>query len=347
MKTHAERLPVEIWLTILSYIEVHDLFYAFLSLNAYFNKLLNSSHLLLHVQFQSTKEKNNSKSYRSNFNWSNSILNRITCLQSNSEYSSSDLPQFLQYHSKELIRLKSLISRPLKPEYSSICNAIEKIDSLQYVSLTCIPNQKLLEAILLAPNLRICRLKFHRPTSFIDYNFWANSNVEILRIKILEQSSHAILYLLLSHMPKLKHLEIDQCNPLPLINQNIFILEHLHTLKLFWNSSEHRSNYFEQCHRVTPCLRRFYLVVNYFQFDELSDKNLIHFLLTLLKRIKPITIGIQCCRLTTTVDDNIVTKLNDYCQQLLFELNTQNNGTFQIRWTEEKLNEHKIQVISQ
>ncbi|CAF0976060.1 unnamed protein product [Rotaria sp. Silwood1] len=347
MKSRGEQLPVELWLLIFSYIEVHDLFQAFSNLNNYFDKLLASKQLFLNVQLGSKTKHPNSKFNQSNFYWSNSILDRVTCIQSFSEYESDDLLQFLQSHSKKLIQLKSLIIQVSIQNIPSICSALEQFHSLHSISLTCIPSQKLLEIILLVPTLRICRLRFWRPISIINYQSGTNSNVEILYIQLLDDPNHSISYLLLSHMPKLKRLEIEKCRSVPLFNQEIFILEHLQILKFIWNRHQYKSDYFEHCHTVVPYLKSLYLTVYYFQFDEAFDINLIDFVWTLLKKMKSIKIFILCNQLMTTVNNNIQTKLDTYCQQLSFELNTRSDAIFQIKRTEEKAHKHKIQIISQ
>ncbi|CAF3428260.1 unnamed protein product [Rotaria sp. Silwood2] len=275
MKARAEQLPIELWLSIFSYIEVHDLFQAFSNLNNFFDKLLASQHLLLYVQLGSTRKNYNSKFNQSNFYWSNSILDRITCIQFFSEYESDDLLQFVQSYSKKFIQLKSLIIQASIQNISSICSALEQLNSLQSISLTCKPSQKLLDAILHISTLRICRLRFWRPISTINYHSGTNSNVEILHIKLLDDPNHSIVYLLLSHMPKLKYLEIEKCRSVPLFAQELFILEHLQILKFIWDRHQYKSDYFAHCHTVIPYLKSLYLTVYYLQFDEAFDNNLI------------------------------------------------------------------------
>ncbi|CAF1475559.1 unnamed protein product [Rotaria sordida] len=347
MKAYAEQLPIELWLSIFSYIEVHDLFQAFSNLNNYFDKLLSSKHLLLYVQLGSTIKNNNSKFNQSNFNWSNEILDRIICIQSFSEYESNDLFQFLQSYSKKLIQLKSLIIQASIQNILSNCNILEQLHSLHNISLTCMPFQKLLETILIIPTLRICRLKFWRPISIINYHSGTNSNIEILYIKLLDDPNHSIFYLLLSHMPKLKYLEIEKYSSVQLFNQELFILKYLQILKFIWNHRQYKSDYFKYCHTIVPYLKSLYLTIYYIQFNEEFNNNLIDFLWTLLKKMKSIKIIILCNQLMTTVNNSIEIKLDTYCQMLSFELNNRSDAKFYIKWTEEKARQHRIQIISQ
>jgi len=77
MVTCIEDIPIEIWLSIFSYLEAHDLFRAFINLNNYFQQLINSRHLLYNVQFN----KNDYSSLISIiYCSSNSILHRIISL---------------------------------------------------------------------------------------------------------------------------------------------------------------------------------------------------------------------------------------------------------------------------
>jgi hypothetical protein len=40
MSSRVEQLPVELWISIFSYIDIHDLFETFTNLNSYFDSLL-------------------------------------------------------------------------------------------------------------------------------------------------------------------------------------------------------------------------------------------------------------------------------------------------------------------
>ncbi|CAF3078725.1 unnamed protein product [Rotaria socialis] len=338
MKSRAEHLPIELWLSIFSYIEVHELFQAFYNLNNYFDKLFTSKHLLLYVQIESAT--------RNNVRWCKSILDRLIRIQSSSKHASHDLTQFLQSYSTKLIQLKSLIIQVCLENIPSICSALEQLPSLEYISLTCIPTQKLLETILTTSTLRTCRFKFWRPIATINYHSCtANSNVEILSVKMLDDPNHSIIYLLLSHMPKLKHLEIEKNNSVLLFNQNLFVLEHLKVLKLIWNRHQYKSDYFENCRRIIANLRSLHLSIHYIQFNESFDHILIGFLCTLIKKIKKIKIFILCYQLMALIDIDLEKKFNNYCQKLAFEFSSLSDTSFQITWSEEETSKHTIQII--
>ncbi|CAM4778357.1 unnamed protein product [Rotaria magnacalcarata] len=338
MKSRVEHLPIELWLSIFSYIEVHELFQAFYNLNNYFDKLFTSKHLLLYVQVESTT--------RNNVRWCKSILDRLIRIQSSSLHASHDLTQFLQSYSTKLVQLKSLVIQVCLRNIPSICSALEQLPSLEYISLTCIPTQTLLETILTTPTLRTCRLKFWRPIATINYHSCTtNSNVEILSVKMLDDPNHSIIYLLLSHMPKLKHLEIEKNNPVVLFNQNLFVLEYLKVLKFIWNRHQYKSDYFENCRRIITNLRSLHLSIHYIQFNETFDHILIGFLCTLIKKIKKIKIFILCYQLMALIDIDLKKKFNNYCQKLAFEFSSLSDTSFQITWSEEEASKHTIQII--
>src|SRR5689334_12714987 len=106
MFTHAEDLPMEIWLIIFRYLETHDLFQAFRNLNNYFHQILISDHLSFYLQLKETD--NNHFQHPINPYWSNFILNRTISLQSDIQNNSDYFIQFLHWHTNKLIRLQSL-----------------------------------------------------------------------------------------------------------------------------------------------------------------------------------------------------------------------------------------------
>ncbi|CAF2530721.1 unnamed protein product [Rotaria sp. Silwood2] len=119
------------------------------------------------------------------------------------------ISQFLYLHGKKLIRLKSLTIEAYEREILPSCIDFLKHHSIECLALTCIPNQVLLEAIRSSPVLYKCRLYFCRSTASINECLKINSNIEILYIKFKDNSNQSIINLLLSHVPKLKRLEIE------------------------------------------------------------------------------------------------------------------------------------------
>jgi hypothetical protein len=105
MITCIEDIPIEIWLSIFSYLEAHDLFRAFTNLNNYFHQLMTSHHLLYNVQFN----KNDYSSLISIVHCSsNAILNRIISLGWIVKPQYGYLPQFLNKNISKFTRLRSL-----------------------------------------------------------------------------------------------------------------------------------------------------------------------------------------------------------------------------------------------
>lgn len=338
MKTCIEQLPIELWLSIFSYIEIHDLFRAFSDLNRSFDQLLAFHQLSLYVQFDST--------VREKFSWQQSILNRLSRIESCLEKESLELFEFIGSYSKQLIQLKSLVIQTFLQNTASICNALEQLHSLEYIELTCVPTQQLLETLLTLSNLHICRLKLWPPRSNITERLYRSSNVEVLHIKLLGDTNHSILYFLLLNMPKLKYLEFEEKNSMALFRQNLCNFEHLRVLKFIWSSSQYKPGYLENYHKIFSRLRSLYLDVYYFQLDELLNNKLIDFLSTLVTKIKGIKIFIICKLLITIIDNDIQTKFDRCCQRLTMILNNQSNVICQIQWTEVKACKHIIHIIS-
>ncbi|CAF0793270.1 unnamed protein product [Rotaria sordida] len=158
MKTYAEHLPIELWILIFRYIEIHDLFRAFTNLNNYFNRILASNHLLFYIQLR--KDDIFYKEQTIFPSWSTTILNRIISLKLSTKKHRKYIFQFLNLHGKELIRLKSLTIEIYEREICPSCIDFLKYHSIEYLSLKCIPNQVLIEAILSSPKLCKCRLYF-------------------------------------------------------------------------------------------------------------------------------------------------------------------------------------------
>ncbi|CAF3875334.1 unnamed protein product [Rotaria sp. Silwood1] len=210
MQTCAEHLPIEIWLTIFQYFEAHDLFHAFHNLNNYFNQILASNYLSFYVRLRET-DNNHLQNSISPY-WSDSVLNRIVHLRSLVQSRSYYFFEFLYWHVNKLIRLQSLSIKIYSrdaPYILFICQALKQLNVLEYLSLTCIPNQILLKAILTIPTLRICQLILRETTTIINQNFNVNSNIKQLLLIYLGNVNYSLINLFLIHTPKLKRLEIS------------------------------------------------------------------------------------------------------------------------------------------
>ncbi|CAF4164592.1 unnamed protein product [Adineta steineri] len=207
MITCIEHLPIELWVEIFSYLEAHIIFQGFTNLNYYFDQILTSNYILFHVQLGVVDC--NPLEYSIKPYWSESILNRIINLQPKFQHHLCHIPEFLRWHCTKLIQLKSLTIKIRGREIRSICYALEQLNSLVYLSIECVPNQILLDAILATSTIRSCRLEFLRPVTPINTYSKNLSNIEILNIKLQDDSYGSIMNLLLSHMPKLKRLEMN------------------------------------------------------------------------------------------------------------------------------------------
>lgn len=103
MLLQAEHLPPEIWLYIFSFFEGHDLIRAFSYLNSFFDSLLRSPHLQLHIRIK----KNESNQRLPEPIWSHINLQNIYSL-SVGQKKANCLIQFLRWHAQYLIRLRTV-----------------------------------------------------------------------------------------------------------------------------------------------------------------------------------------------------------------------------------------------
>ncbi|CAF1038062.1 unnamed protein product [Rotaria sordida] len=228
------------------------------------------------------------------------------------------------FNSKEqLIRLKSLTIEIYEREIWSSCIDFLKYHPIEYLSLRCIPNQVLIEAILSSPKLCKCRLYFWRSISNITECLNINSNIEILYVKFKDNSNQLIMNILLSHIPKLKRLEIEN-DHVNYYLDSFFTFSKLRKIKLFWLRRSMRSDYFERLLAITPIIKYIYLDLVKFPF---------------------IKIFIRCRELARTNNNNEKIMFDKYCRQILSIMNTQTNTYFKVKWIEEDSKMHRIQMI--
>ncbi|UJR08858.1 hypothetical protein I4U23_013113 [Adineta vaga] len=206
MKTSIEQLPIELWIEILSYLEAHVIFHAFTNLNHHFDYILTSDHLLFNVELGKTDR--NPLEYTVQPYWSKTILNRIIHLQPLISQQLSHIPEFLRWHCSELHQLKSLTMKLRGRQISAISNVLPHLLSLHYLSIKCVPNQILLDAILVTPNLNVAQFEFSRPITSINIRSDKISPLKVLDIQLEDDSYSSIMILLLSHMPKLQWLQM-------------------------------------------------------------------------------------------------------------------------------------------
>jgi hypothetical protein len=199
-----KHLPFEIWRIIFQYLEAHDIFGAFQNLNSYFDRILDSNQLLFYVHLKETD--NNHLENPNNPYWSNSALNRITCLQSVIQPRSTYFLEFLRWHADKLVRLQSLSIKTQIRGISSIpyiCQSLKELNRLEYLSLTCGSYKIIFDTILALPTLRMCQLILKESPLLIDdlHLFHVNSPIKQLFIVFLDRIDYPLVNLLLSHTP--------------------------------------------------------------------------------------------------------------------------------------------------
>ncbi|CAF1464129.1 unnamed protein product [Rotaria sordida] len=348
MKTSIEQLPVELWISIFSYFEAHDLFQAFTNLNNYFDQLIASDYLLFNVRLG--KSDHNPLEYSIQPYWSNSILNRIISLHPIIQHKTSHIPEFLRWHCTKLIQLKSLKVKLRRREIPTICIALQQLKSLSHLFIECIPNQMLLETILSLPVLRVCQLVFLRAITSINCYSNQMSKIEKFYIKLQDDSHNSIINLLLSRMPKLKKLEINNSESYfnehdSLFIKPLFILSELQTIKISWSSRNSDRQFFENFHQILPNLKCLYFNFIYDYFTEDFFNILIHHWWPTIENLERINIFIKFQRPQMTIDNDMQINLDKF-QSILLAMNDKYNGFVNFKWTEKFFIAYKMIEIS-
>jgi len=347
MITHAEQFPIEIWLTIFRYLETHDLFQAFQNLNSSFNQILSSNHLSFYLQLREID--NNHFQNPLNPKWSDLVLNRIICLRSSSQDEYDYFPQFLYWHAKKLIRLQRLFIRIFARNIPYTCIALKEFNRLEYLSMKCIPNQILLEAILALPNLRICHLLLREIMVDVDYRSKRISNIKQLSIVFYYNINHSIINLFLMRLPKLKRLEISgsysKSDKVSLFAEKLFSFPELRILRLKLENGYFTSDCFKYLNNIMPFLKHFYF--NYYN-HYLHDAFLNYFITywwSIIEHIEQINIYIKGHITMDTNYENVETILKKNRESLLGK-NKESEGRVKVKWNEQTLTGFKIIEIT-
>ena len=134
MTLQAEQLPTEIWLYIFTFFEGHDLVHAFSNLNLFFDSLLRSPHLQLHIRIK----RHESNERLSKLTWSHINLQNIYSL-SVEQRKTNCLIQFLRCHSPHLLCLRSLsVYLKISNLYNSILYLIFTLQQMPSLNRLCI-----------------------------------------------------------------------------------------------------------------------------------------------------------------------------------------------------------------
>lgn len=344
MKTRAEQLPIEIWISIFHYFEIHDLFHAFADLNAYFESILASEHLSFYVHLEKCDQFYKQLAFFSP--WSSSILNRMIYLKSSTKGRGKYLSQFLHWHGDQFLRLKSLTIEVHRQELWPNCIEFFKSHPIEYLSLACIPNEILLEGILSSPVLYQCRLYFWRTTSSFHSNLDLTSNIEILYIRLKDDCNPSLTNYLLSHMPKLKRLEMVGDHVQHYFNPDLCrTSSQLEKVKLLWLRRNMNLDYFERLLSQTPNMKSISIAIYCHRLNESFFENLIHHWWPSLDRIPLIKLRIKCHGLARTNLNNEHKIFDNYCREILGRINTRTDVCLDMKWIEENSQTHTIQMI--
>jgi hypothetical protein len=219
MPLQAEQLPSEIWLYIFTFFEGHDLVRAFSCLNSFFDSLLHSSHLLMHIRIKP----NEFNERLPESTWSHINLENIYSLGVGRRKANC-LIQFLRWNAQYLVRLSSLsvYLRRSKIYYNAqfLIFALEQIPSLR--------------------RLRIKYLtKFDRYVDHLEplmaYIFSQRSTIQTYSL-ISDMSDYNMITSKWSINPSIKYLHVGEMS-----SDNLFSLlsltPHLYSLQAMVNTS--------------------------------------------------------------------------------------------------------------
>ncbi|CAF4990957.1 unnamed protein product, partial [Rotaria sp. Silwood1] len=134
MVSQAENLPREIWLYTFTFLEGHDVVRSFSCLNVFFNSLLHSPHLQLHIRIR----QNESNERLPEPTWLHINLQNIYSI-SVGRRKANCLIQFLRWHAQYLVRLQSvsiyLRKSKLYTNIQFVIFALEQIPSLKHIRI--------------------------------------------------------------------------------------------------------------------------------------------------------------------------------------------------------------------
>ena len=348
MVTCLEDLPVELWISIFSYLEAHDLLQAFSNLNYYFDQIISSNYILFHVRLG--KISSNPLNYSTQSYWPDPVLNRIVSLQPMDLYKTSHIPEFLRWHCTKLTHLKSLKVKLRSRETSAICSAFQHLASLELLAINCVPNQLLINAILSTPSIRVCHVDFLQALTELDPETEAMSNIERFSITLRNDKHNSLIYLFLNHMPKLQRLEIhspevyfdNRSSP---FTMPLFQLPKLRVIKLNWSLMYCDPRFFESLHHIMPTLQRFELNITYNYLAEDFFENLVCHWWSVIESIAQSKIIINCHRPQITIDDAMQMNFDRF-QAILLSMNENYHGLVKVRWSEKVFVGYKIIELS-
>jgi len=238
MPLQAEQLPSEIWLYIFTFFEGHDIVRAFSCLNSFFDSLLHSPHLLMHVRIKS----NEFNERLPELTWSHINLQNIYSL-SVGRRRANCLIQFLRWNAQYLTHLCSLSVYLRKSNFFNniqfLIFALEQIPSLNRIRIKYtakfdqnVDNWELLMAYIFSERFPIHNCSFISDIS--DYNMitstWSiNPSIKYLHI---DRTTLNNLFSLLSFTPQLNSLRAG-LNASNIVSYKNVVLIHLKKADLY------------------------------------------------------------------------------------------------------------------
>jgi len=329
MKTQAEHLSNEVWLSIFSYLEAHDLFYGFVSLNYRFNKLLTSAYLKFYIELKQQNDYDNQ--YDATTRWLDRILKRIVYLQLTVQHGYEDISKYLHTNAHKLIQLQSLTITINKGQTYIICQILQNVPSFKYLSIICKKTSILISIILSLPSIRVLRLTFKKSIWCNVYPLKVNNNIEAFYINFQDLSDYSLANLLLDKMPNLKRFELsgdkyNYFNREKLFIQPVFNLPKLRTIKLVGGAEYFLSISLNHFQTIMPSLQRLHVDINCLMLDEKLFDHLFYCWWPILVKLENIYIIVK-----GYISHYFSTEADNYWQ-ILLEKNKESNNCFEIEW---------------
>ncbi|CAF1269286.1 unnamed protein product [Adineta ricciae] len=150
--TRLEQLPVELLLIIFSYLEGYDLIKAFANLNSFFDRLLHSSQVQIHLCVNENMSE-----------FPHIFIKNIRSLSDVSYH--THVSRFIDLHISQLKQLQSLTINVDDYDNTPIISILPKFVHLEYLNIQCEYSRhssSTLSVIVSLPTLRVCIIKARR-----------------------------------------------------------------------------------------------------------------------------------------------------------------------------------------
>lgn len=336
MATNIEDIPVELWFSIFSYLEAHDLLRAFINLNYYFQQLITSRQLLYNIQFN---KHNYSSLISIIYCSSNSILSQINSLEWIAKPQYGYLPQFLNKNISKFTQLRSLKIEIYPRQTSLICKILPELNLLDHLYIKSENIETLLIKILFTlPSLHRCELISSNTMSNVECFLNTKSNIQRFYLTNISIRIRSTTNSFFDYVPNLKNLEISGTtrtlkNISVWLSNEMIISEKIPKIKIKCNSNRTTIVFFEQFQLIMSNIKYFNLHIYIDIEDEILLERLINDWWTFIQQVEKINIFIEISKKLNQANDQIQQKFLMYENMLLSKIDLLNKSC-QIKWSQ-------------